>query len=440
MALVLGAAGAFVYLRLSSELSEAVDQSLRSQSTAVTALVREEEGELGDEVQTEAGEEGTFVQVLRPGGNVADATPGLTDAPLLEPPEVAAVTAGAPATFEREVVEPVDEESRLLATSVMVEGRRYAVVVGASLEDREEALGSLAALLLIGGPVTLALASLAGYAVVSAALRPVEAMRREAAAVSMAEPGRRLPVPPARDRLARLGETLNEMLRRNEVAFERERRFVSDASHELRTPLATLRTELEVALRGEISREEALESLRLAADETERLSLLAEDLLVIARADQGRLPVRLERVAAAGVLEGAGQRLARRFADAGRALEVDEATGIAMLADPLRAEQALTNLLDNAFRHGDGPVGLWASRNGSTVELHVSDEGRGVPADYLEHAFERFTRAEESRTGAGAGLGLAIVDVIARAQGGSAHLRNRPEGGADAWLVLPAID
>lgn len=195
MALVLGAAGAFVYLRLSSELSEAVDQSLRSQSTAVTALVREEEGELGDEVQTEAGEEGTFVQVLRPGGNVADATPGLTDAPLLEPPEVAAVTAGAPATFEREVVEPVDEESRLLATSVMVEGRRYAVVVGASLEDREEALGSLAALLLIGGPVTLALASLAGYAVVSAALRPVEAMRREAAAVSMAEPGRRLTVP-----------------------------------------------------------------------------------------------------------------------------------------------------------------------------------------------------------------------------------------------------
>jgi signal transduction histidine kinase len=111
-----------------------------------------------------------------------------------------------------------------------------------------------------------------------------------------------------------------------------------------------------------------------------------------------------------------------------------------MLADPLRAEQALTNLLDNALRHGDGPVSLWASRNGSTVELHVSDEGPGVPTDYLGHAFERFTRAEESRTGAGAGLGLAIVEVIARAQGGSAHLRNRREGGADAWLVLPAAD
>lgn len=439
MALVLVLVGGFVYLRLAAELDEGVDQTLRSQSAAVTALIREEEGDLGDEEVSElAGGEGTFVQVLSPDDRVLDATPGFADQPLLPPAGVAA--AGGPLTVEREVGDPIDEEARLLATPVEVEGRELVAVVGASLDDREEALDNLATLLLIGGPVTLLLASVAGYSVVSAALRPVEAMRREAAAVSVDEPGRRLPVPPARDRLARLGQTLNEMLRRNEVAFERERTFVSDASHELRTPLATLRTELEVALRGEISREEALESLRLAADETERLSLLAEDLLVIARADQGRLPVRLERVAAAGVLEGAGQRLGRRFADAGRALEVDEATGIAMLADPLRAEQALTNLLDNALRHGDGPVSLWASRNGSTVELHVSDEGRGVPTDYLDHAFERFTRAEESRTGAGAGLGLAIVDVIARAQGGSAHLRNRREGGADAWLVLPAAD
>ena len=134
-------------------------------------------------------------------------------------------------------------------------------------------------------------------------------MRRHAAAVTAAGTSERLPVPPANDEIGRLGRTLNEMLARLEVSFKRERAFVSDASHELRTPLAILRTELELALRGEHTQAELEDALRSAAEEAERLSKLAEDLLVIARSDQGRLPVRPERLEAGLVLA----RVAGRF-------------------------------------------------------------------------------------------------------------------------------
>ncbi len=181
---------------------------------------------------------------------------------------------------------------RLLARPVNAHGAPAVLVVGESLAQRERALDALRTLLVVGGPLALLLASVVGYALAAAALRPVERMRRHAAAVTAAGTGERLPVPPANDEIGRLGTTLNEMLARLDVAFKRERAFVSDASHELRTPLAILRTELELALRGEHTREELEEALKSAAEESERLSSLAEDLLVIARSDQGQLPVR----------------------------------------------------------------------------------------------------------------------------------------------------
>ena len=165
------------------------------------------------------------------------------------------------------------------------------MVVGESLEQRRRALEGLHTLLAIGGPLALLVASLAGYAVAAAALRPVERMRRRAAELTGEAEGR-LPVPPSRDEIARLGDTLNAMLGRLQAVLARERSFVSDASHELRTPLAILRTELELALRGHSTRDELEDAVRSAAEETERLNQLADDLLVIARSDQGRLPVR----------------------------------------------------------------------------------------------------------------------------------------------------
>jgi signal transduction histidine kinase len=227
------------------------------------------------------------------------------------------------------------------------------------------------------------------------------------------------------------------MLARLDSALERERSFVADASHELRTPLALLKAELDVALRRPRSKEELEQALRSAAAETDRLSQLAEDLLVLARSDRGQLPLRAEPTSAQAIAARVAQRFAHRAQAVNRTIKVDASTEIELVADGRRVEQALGNLVDNALRHGGGAIRLAAAERNGAVELHVVDEGAGFPPEFLPHAFERFTRADEARTRGGSGLGLAIAQVIAKAHGGSAHAVNRDGAGADVWLSIP---
>jgi signal transduction histidine kinase len=428
MALVLAATGLFVYLRLESELDATINQGLRSRAGDVSALIGQADDGLsaaGGLPLTEAGE--NLAQILDRGDRVVDATPAAQAAPLLTATERRRALR-ATIVVERGRLAPEHEPARLLATPVHAQDRDLIVVVGAYLDDRRDALHSLAKLLAIGGAVALLLASLAGYGVASAALRPVERMRRRAAGIQAADPGARLPVPAARDEIGRLGETLNAMLERLEAAFERERTFVADASHELRTPLSILKTELELALRAGRTPEQLTDALRSAAEETDRLVGLAEDLLVIARSDQGRLPIRRERFAAREVLDAVAARHAG-VAVAAADLELD--------ADRLRLEQALGNLVDNALRHGGSTVELSAEADGDGVRLWVRDDGDGFPDGFEAEAFERFTRADGARGRGGAGLGLAIVAVIARAHGGTSGAGNRAAGGAEVWISLP---
>jgi signal transduction histidine kinase len=312
------------------------------------------------------------------------------------------------------------------------------LVVGDALGDRDDSLHSLVAVLASGGLAALLLASLAGYGLASAALRPVESMRRRAAEISRIDRGARLPVPPARDELADLGETLNEMLDRLEGSLERERGFIATASHELRTPLSLLKGELELALREGRSPQELRAALVAAAEESDRLAQLADDLLVLARSDQGRLPVRPEALAAAGVMGAVARRFGARAGARERELRVEAAPELRAEADRLRVEQALGNLVDNALRYGEGPVTLAAEPTASGMRLHVLDEGPGFAPDSLERAFERFSRADRGAGRGGAGLGLAIVEAVAQAHGRTAGVSNRPDGGADAWIELPA--
>ena len=432
MALVLLGSGAFVYFRLANSLDEAIDDGLRSRADDVAALVQRPGFDLGARSGL-AEEDESFAQVLDGSGRVVAASSVLGGRPLLSSDELQRASEG-PVYLDRVRVAGLDDGVRLLAAPVA--GQGLVVVVGASLDVRNEALSGLLFQLLVGGPIALALAALLAYALATAALRPVEAMRREAEAISGAETGRRLPVPPARDEIARLGETLNEMLSRLETALARERTFVADASHELRTPLALLQAELEVALRQPRPVEELEAALRSAADEADRLARLAEDLLVLARADQGKLPIRPERIDAAELLRVVGDRFATRAAQAGRRLSLD-GPHADVVADRLRIEQALGNLVDNALRHGGGEISLRLAENDGFVELHVLDEGSGFAPDFLGRAFDRFARPDEARARGGSGLGLAIAAMIARAHGGTAGARDRPGGGADVWLALP---
>ncbi|TML80312.1 MAG: HAMP domain-containing protein [Actinobacteria bacterium] len=433
MAVVLLLAGWLVYARVSTNLDNALDEQLRSRAQDVSALVRRE-GSLKSTHGTliERGE--TFAELLNMNGSVIDATSLVGRKPLL-PPELARTLRG-PVFINRSSVPGLDEPARMLALPVQRGQSRLVLVVGATRANRTETLLSLRNAFLIGGPLALILASLAVYGIAGAALRPIEAMRRRAADISASSLEDRLPVPPGGDEVSRLGETLNEMLTRIGDGLARERRFVADASHELRTPLALLKTQLELALRHSRSTEELEAAIRGAAEDTERLSRLADDLLLLARAEQGRVPLRREPVDVADVLETVAGRFQSRAVSERRDLSVTtDDDPLVVSADRPLLEQALANMVDNAFTHGAGRVTLTAEPRNGSAELHVLDEGAGFPADFLAHAFERFSRAQKT-TAEGSGLGLAIVETIAEAHDGRAGAANAPGGGTDVWLAL----
>ncbi len=438
MTLVLVAIGSLLVWRFQHELDRQIGQNLRSRASDVTALVRAEDNGLATSTVSELTQRGESVaQILSTRGAVVDATPRVGKEPLLDRAQLAAARRGT-VVISRKPVSGIDGSVRLLATPVAAQDRRLVVVVGSSLADRDDALRQLASLLLIGGPLALLLASLAGYGVAAAALTPVERMRTRAAQISEATAGERLPVPAAADEVRHLAETLNAMLDRLQLSFTRERRFVSDASHELRTPLAVLKAEIELALHDGRSAGEMREALRSAGEEADRVTQLAEDLLVIARSDQGGLPVRRERVDAYDVADGAASRFRARAAQTGQDVVVAK-PGAPVLGDldVLRIEQALGNVIDNALRHGGGRVQIAVTRDRDAVRFDVADDGEGFPVEFAPRAFERFARADEARGRGGTGLGLAIVRTIAEAHGGTAGIENRPEGGAHVWLRIP---
>jgi two-component system, OmpR family, sensor kinase len=437
MALVLTATGLFVYERQASNLDRSIDRGLRTRAADVAALAQQSDSGLAD-----AGARGStaaragIAQLIDASGHVLDRTAGLSRRPVLGPSLIASARRGLAVMTEARLTN--GQPFRLLAQAIRAQDQKLVIIVGQSLEDRTRALSDLGKVLLIGGPIALLLASLAGYVLTASALRPVEDMRRQAASISAADLDRRLPSAGGNDELGRLGRTLNEMLTRIHASVERERTLVSDASHELRTPLAVLRTELELIARDRPAGLELQAAVRSAIEETDRLSRLADDLLLLARADDDRLVVDVGSVSATALLHEAAKRARRQAAAAEKQITVDAPADPHVLVDRDRAAQAIDNLLTNALGHAKAHVNLSAHSTGQFVELHVTDDGPGFPTDFLPHAWERFARADTARTENGAGLGLAIVRTIAEAHGGGASAANAATGGADVWITLPS--
>lgn len=411
-AVLLAGIGAFILLRVQSGLDAELDHALRLRAAELNDRSGDVPGLRG--ILDAAGQP---AQLLSNDGRVLASVRVVGAASLLKPRRLAAARRGE-VIFERR------ERTRVLARPAKA-GK--IVVVAASMRQRERTLETLRGVLFIGLPVALLLASAAGYAVVGGALRPVERMRRRAEGISRATTEARLPLPPAHDELRRLGETLNDMLGRLAAAAEKEREFLSTASHELRTPLAILKAEIEVALQEESTPEEWRFALVSAGEETDRLARLAEDLLLLARGEDGTAPRDLREVSLSQLVT----RVVGRFG-LDVALSVDR--DLRVLADPDGLDRALTNLVDNAGRHGAAPIEVSAREDGAWVELHVTDRGAGFAPDYLPRAFERFSRAPGAR--GGAGLGLALAEAVATSHGGTAGAANA-ERGTDVWLRLP---
>jgi two-component system, OmpR family, sensor kinase len=394
MAILLTATGVFVRDRVRSDLDAALNASLRAHAADVAALAQQSDSGLADaQPVPHGGQRPQFAQIIDPHGRVLDGTTGLRRRPLINPEALAHAPSGGIIVGRTMVAH---QAVQLLAEATRAQGERLIIVVGQSLEQRVAAIRDLTAVLLLGGPAALLLASLAGYGLAGAALRPVEVMRR------------------------------------------RERRFIADASHELRTPLTMLRTELELIARDQPAGLELAQATASAIEETEHLRVLAEDLLLLSRADHGHLTLSTDAVRPAELVDAAVLRAQTPALASGvHVLGAVSEPLPPVRVDRLRMAQALGNLLDNAIRYAACTVEVTARRSPSGVEFHVLDDGPGIPPDFQRRAWERFSRADTARTDDGAGLGLSIVRTIVQLHGGGASATNRPEGGADVWINLP---
>ena len=376
-----------------------------------------------------------IAQIVDPAGHVTNSNVGTT--PLLTAAELTRASHGQVALTKTFEGEPV----RVHAAPLSGEHPGVAIA-GYSLESNDSTLREVSGGLLIGGAVFVLVAGIGAYWLARAALAPVERLRREVAALSEHDTGSTLRVPGTHDEIAALAGTMNDLLLRLRRALARQRAFVADASHELRTPFAVLHGELELAGRPGRSREELTTAVASAAEEASRLTRITDDLLLLARGDENKLSLRLERTDVTSLLTRSADRARARADAAGVTCRVEAAAGLTAAVDAGRIRQAVDNLLDNALRFAPRgtQVVIRAEIVGPSLVIEVSDAGPGFPAEFLPHAFERFRRPDQDRgrSAGGAGLGLAIVQAIAVAHGGTAAAANRPEGGATIKLEIPA--
>ncbi|MFE0472189.1 sensor histidine kinase [Streptomyces sp. NPDC058947] len=450
VAVALVAAGAAVLLSLRSNLmGEAGTQAERSARAVAAELaagtpydklsgldgdtgpvqVLDEDGRLvavSEDLERISGTDSDRVKAQgagRPAGDDEDDSEGSDRA--LEPGEISAETvfSNGSATVDGDT-----EDYRYAAVEVETPDRgTLRVYAGAPLAAEHGAVRTALTVMLIGFPLLLGVVAGVTWLVTRRALRPVEGIRREMAAITRSEDlARRVPEPDTHDEIARLASTTNETLAALETSVERQRRFVADASHELRSPIASLRTQLEVA-----AAHPELLDLDGAVEDTVRLQRLAADLLLLARLDAGERP-NDTRVDLAG--------LARE--------EAEGRTGVSVEAEPVEVTgsrgqlgRVLANLLDNAQRHARSAVTVSVRREGDRAVVGVADDGDGVPEADRERIFERFVRLDSarSRDDGGAGLGLAIARDVAVRHGGTLTAGRGPAGGALFELRLPLV-
>jgi two-component system, OmpR family, sensor kinase len=442
IALVLLAGGGILFVtQLNQDLQSSLDATLGSRADAIASQVPTKGSDLDVQLQLRS-ENGIYAQLLTTDGLVLDSSRALLGTSVLTAGEAATASHHGLA-FDR--VLPVrvlgdtgGESVRIVAEATPRRGVVVAVATSRDLIDK--AGGRVTGRLIAAGVIVLLLVGPGSWLLVSAALRPVERMRREVADLAGAPDEARVAVPRTRDELSRLADTFNGLLGRLRAALVRERAFVADAGHELRTPLTVLKGEFELAQRPGRTREELLTTVGIAAGETDRLVRLTENLLGLAREGPGRQrPFDLADVAREAVTAAGSSAAARGV----RLVVQDEAGGV-VSGEAERLRQAIDNLLSNAVRYAapGTAVTVRLAREGSDAVIEVTDEGTGFPAEFLPLAFDRFARADDARNRAegGNGLGLAVVAAVMAAHGGTAAAANRADRGAILTLRWPQPD
>jgi two-component system, OmpR family, sensor kinase len=434
VAVGLVAAGIATRYELQSFLVDRVDQQAASAVVpALEAMTNNRPQQLGYAVPPRS-----FAALVGPDGSVSPTSVFVGKADE-EPGDLAALASAAPAGNSsaggyrlHSVAAPLRPGTRL--------------VIGIPLSDVNSTLNRLTALELLVGVIVIAVVGGFAYALVRLELRPLRRIEDTAAAIAAGDLTQRVEQAEPTTEVGRLGASLNAMLAQIERAFnereasqERLRRFVADASHELRTPLTSVRGYAELFRRGAAERPEDLAVVmsRIEA-EAARMGVLVDDLLLLARLDQGR-PLERRPVDLTHTVEELVEDHRLLYPD--RPIHVRSESGVTVVGDQLRLRQAIGNLLSNARSHTPSgtPVAVSLARDDGTAVVEVADQGPGIPPDHAARVFERFFRADPSRTrgSGGAGLGLSIVAAIAEAHGGHAELAETSEHGSRFRIVLP---
>jgi two-component system OmpR family sensor kinase len=444
-ALGLGVAGAVTYREIRTFLVDRVDEQLADAVQAPQLFFSAQfNGNQGNGPQTLP--PGTWAQLRDLDGNVIATNEG--SLPSGRTPELPGrISSGQVVSLEDPHYRVLQgPRGGVIVRSEFEPARRATLTVAIPMRDVDDTLHRLLFVEAVVAAVVLtAIAGLAWW-VVKLGLRPLEQMGDTAGAIAAGDLSRRVEPADEQTEVGRLGLALNEMLHQIEIAFDerarsedRLRRFVGDASHELRTPLTSIRGYAELFRRGAAQRPDDLaKTMRRIEEEAARMGVLVDDLLLLARLDQGRplerVPVDLTRLAADSVDDARAVAPDRRIAFSPNG-------AVVVPGDEARLRQIMANLLSNACTHtpADTPVEVRITEGTDEAVIEVRDEGPGMAPDAAAHAFDRFWRADPSRTRAsgGAGLGLSIVSAIADAHGGSAEVETAPGEGATFRVRLP---
>ncbi len=330
-------------------------------------------------------------------------------------------------------------DARLHVTPLTVANAPYIVAVVASLEAVAHEAAMLRQVVFIAVPIALLLAAVGGWIAATRALRPVARMAAEASAISAADPAARLTIATPHDEMGTLGRAFNALLDRMRAALEQQRRFMADASHELRTPVSVVRTAADVTL-GRVDRtdEEYRESLAIVGDQARRLSRMVDDMFLLARADAGQRQVMPRELYFDDLVSECVRSVRLLAADRGVTITVDSPADVSWVGDEALARQLITNLLDNAVRHGHGPVKVSVVDDADWIRLSVSNRGPEIAVEQRARIFERFVKLDETRSAdGGAGLGLAIARWVAVTHGGMLDLLESGPNGTTFQARLP---
>lgn len=313
-----------------------------------------------------------------------------------------------------------------------------ALVAARPMDNITAAQRALLRTFLVVGPLTLLLSAGGGLFLARRALKPIDRMTATTRKIEEADLGGRIDVR-SNDELGRLGQTLNDMLDRLERAFTRQRQFTGDASHELRGPLSVIEAEATLALRRERSSEEYQAALATIAEEAGGMKRLIDQLLDLARADEGQERLSRELIDLAAVAAEVVGELAPVAEEREIALHFENAPPAIVCGDRGHLRRLLLNLVDNGIRYSDagGTVVVRAYRAGDAARAVVSDTGIGIPPEHLSRVFERFYRVDAARSRGGAGLGLALCQAIARAHGGTIDVESVLGTGTTFTVTLP---